>query len=417
MTEITLRTQAWKLDEERPFTFPDGWRVNVYPPRDAPEMDDDAIRRAFEEPIGTERLSRIARGKTSATIIVDDLSRPTPAARIAPYVLAELREGGVPEDGIRFVVGGGAHRPLTEAEIALKVGPEVAERYPVLNHNAYSGQLVGLGNLEDGTPVYVNPAVAEAEVVIALAGIVPHPSAGLGGGGKLILPGVVGIATIAYNHGLYPPRRRGAPERQGEREDMRDNLEKVARYVGLDAIVNCVVNSQRAVAGLFVGDVVAAHRAGCRFAERVYGTPLPQAVVDGADIVVFNAYPLDYDPVQIVKSAWPIGLFANARKVMIDPATDGILYHGLTNQMDYARFVALQRAGAGLDAIPAPAPRSIDGTIMVSAGFPVADFGHRFTDGTLYTTWESAVADLERACPAGEVAVLPCAAIQIPKVV
>ena len=48
MTEITLRTQAWKLDEERPFAFPDGWRVTVYPPRDAPEMDDDAIREVLD---------------------------------------------------------------------------------------------------------------------------------------------------------------------------------------------------------------------------------------------------------------------------------------------------------------------------------------------------------------------------------
>lgn len=416
MTEIVLRTEAWMGDKEKPFTFPDAWQVTVCPPVDAAEMDDAAIRQALADPIGTERLSRTASGAKSAVIIVDDLSRPTPAARIAPFVLAELREAGVPEDGICFVVGGGAHRPLTEAETVKKLGQGIVARYPVHNHDAYSGSLVGLGNMEDGTPVYIHPAVVEAEIRIALGSILPHPGAGMGGGAKLIVPGVAGIATIAYSHHLFPMRSRGHVQRQGEDDDIRFHAERVARTVGLDIIVNCVLNSQRAVAGLFVGDLEAAHRAGCRFAETVYRTDIPQRVVDSADIVLINAYPQDYDPVQVAKSAWPIALFERAYKVMLNPATDGILYHGLSDEMDYARHLMLREQSAA-DPPPPPEIRSTEQMIMVSEHFPPADFYRVHPDGALFASWESAVDALLQVCPTGSVVVLPCAPIQLPRVV
>jgi len=415
MTQAVLRTKAWMGDKERPFTFPDGWQVTVCPPRDAGAMDDAAIRQALADPIGAECLSRMAHGAKSAVIIVDDLSRPTPAARIAPFVLAELREAGVPEDGIRFVVGGGAHRPLTKAEMVKKLGQAVVARYPVHNHDAYSGSLVGLGNMEDGTPVYIHPAVVEAEVKIALGSIVPHPGAGMGGGAKLIVPGVAGIATIAYSHLLFPMRPRGHVARHGEDDDIRHHAEIVARTDGLDIIVNCVLNSQRAVAGLFVGDLEAAHRAGCRFAELVYRTLIPQHTVDSADIVLFNAYPQDYDPVQVAKSKWPIALFEKAYKVMLNPASDGILYHGLSDRMDYARHLMLKDRSA----VDPPTPveiRSTEQMIMVSEHFPPTDFRRVYPDGVLFASWESAVATLQHVCPRGRVVVLPCAPIQLPEV-
>ena len=417
MTHITLRTKAWMGDEARSFVFPDPWEVVVCPPTDGATMDDAAIQRALANPIGTERLSRLARGAKSATIMADDLARPTPAARIAPFVLDELRAAGVPEEGIRFVIGGGSHRPLTEREIAKKLGQGVVDRYQVLNHSAYSGKLIGLGNLKDGTPVYINPAVAEAEVKIALGGILPHPSAGMGGGAKMVVPGVSGIATIAYSHRLFPGRPRGTIEMQGQTEDVRSHAERVARFIGLDIIVNTVINSRREVAGLFVGDVLEAHRAGFRFAQEVYGTPIPEHLAEEADIVVINAYPLDYDPIQIGKSCWPIALFKNAYKVMISPATDGIFYHGLGHGMDYARHLMLRQKAPATEIPQQAAIRDTDQMIALSEHFDPADFYKSHKDGALFTSWEPLVAELQRVCPTAKVVVLPCAPMQIPQVV
>ena len=56
-------------------------------------------------PIGTPRIAELAKGQESAAIIVDDLSRPTPASKIIPFLLRELTAAGVPKSEIRFVVG------------------------------------------------------------------------------------------------------------------------------------------------------------------------------------------------------------------------------------------------------------------------------------------------------------------------
>ena len=98
-------------------------------PNDARALSDAQIERAFAEPIGTPRISELAKGKRSAAIIVDDLSRPTPAARVVPFLLCELTSAGVPKSEIQFVVGVGSHRPITDAEMTKKIRADVAAEY------------------------------------------------------------------------------------------------------------------------------------------------------------------------------------------------------------------------------------------------------------------------------------------------
>ena len=66
-------------------------------PADVPALSDAQIAQAFAEPIGTPRIAEMARGKKSAAIVVDDLSRPTPAATVIPFLLRELTGAGVPK--------------------------------------------------------------------------------------------------------------------------------------------------------------------------------------------------------------------------------------------------------------------------------------------------------------------------------
>ena len=86
----TIHTRAWAGDEALTLTFPDGWTVETFGPEECPQVTADQIQTAFDNPIGTPRIAELAKGKNSAAIIVDDLSRPTPAAELIPYVLKEL---------------------------------------------------------------------------------------------------------------------------------------------------------------------------------------------------------------------------------------------------------------------------------------------------------------------------------------
>ena len=135
----TVLSGAWYGDNELTLNFPTGWEVEMLTLKDAPAMSKNQIEQAFANPIGTPRIAELAKNKKSAAIIVDDLSRPTPAATVIPFLLRELTSAGVPKSEIRFVVGGGSHRPLTDEEIAKKVGADISTEYEVTSHNFMGG--------------------------------------------------------------------------------------------------------------------------------------------------------------------------------------------------------------------------------------------------------------------------------------
>ena len=202
----TIHTRAWAGDEALTLTFPEGWTVETFGPQECPQVTADQIQTAFDNPIGTPRISELARGKNSAAIIVDDLSRPTPAAELIPYVLKELETASIPKNQIRFVVGGGSHRPIDAEEIDKKVGADIARAYQVTNHYFMGGDLRALGSLDSGLPIYIDRVVADADLKLCVGGIYPHANVGFGGGAKLILPGVSGFATMFYFHTFYANR-------------------------------------------------------------------------------------------------------------------------------------------------------------------------------------------------------------------
>ena len=408
-----MYSRAWYGDEDITLTFPESWEVTMVGPKDAPKLSDAGIEAAFGQPIGTPRIAEMARGKGSTAIIVDDLSRPTPAATVIPFLLRELSEAGVPKSEIRFVVGGGSHRPLTDEEAAKKVGADIAAEHEVTSHDFMSGDLRALGSLDSGLPIYINRVVADADFKICLGGIYPHGAVGFGGGAKLIVPGVSGFATMFYFHTFYSGRGHAVIERQGDEPDHRDAAEAVARVLGLDVIVNVVLNSRREVAGLFVGDLVKAHRTGAHFALETYGTKIPDEVREETDVVVLNCYPLDADPIQTGKSFWARQYFDNAYTVAVNPASDEICYHGLFDRLDYARFLK-QRAEKAPMALPAPKIGTPDQTLVWSEHFPVDEFYKKHSNDILFREWDTLINMLAQRAPQNaKVAAFPCASIQV----
>jgi nickel-dependent lactate racemase len=409
----TMFSRAWCGDEELTLTFPEGWEVRTIAPNDAPALSEAGIEAAFGEPIGTPRIAELARGKSSAAIIVDDLSRPTPAATVIPFLLRELHQAGIPKSEIRFVVGGGSHRPLTDEEAGKKVGVSVAAEHEVTSHNFMSGDLRALGSLDSGLPIYINRVVADADFKICVGGIYPHGSVGFGGGAKLIVPGVSGFATMFYFHSFYPGRGHAVIERQDDEPDHRDAAEAVANVLGLDAIVNIVINSRREVARVFVGDFVKAHRAGAHVALETYSTQIPYEIREETDLVVLNCYPLDYDPIQTGKAFWARGYFNDAYTIAVNPATDGICYHGLFDRVDYARFLK-RRAEQQPMELPAPKIGTPDQLLVWSEHFPVDEFYKKHTNDILFREWNTLIGMLAEQLPSNaKVAAFPCAGIQV----
>ena len=409
----TVRSGAWYGDKELTLNFPTDWEVEVLGPKDAPTLSDTQIEQAFADPIGTSRISELAKGKKSATIIVDDLSRPTPAARIIPYILRELTAAGVPKSEIRFVAGVGAHRPLTDEDIVKKVGADIAAAYEVTNHNFMSGDLRAFGNLENGMPVYLNRTVADADFKICLGGIYPHSSVGFSGGAKLIVPGTAGFTTMFYFHTFPPGRGPAVIEGQSDEPDRRDSAELAAGVLGLDMIANVVLNSRREICGLFVGDFIKAHRKGAHFAMDTYGTVIPETTRKETDLVIINCYPLDADAIQLDKALAALSYFENAYTIALYPASDSSCYHGLFDRIDYPRYLRQRAEQTPPEAPPQQIGRR--GQLHVwSEHFFADDFYKEYPASLLFRDLEGLIQLFaEKIQGHAKVAILPVGGIQV----
>ena len=300
--------KAWYGDEQMALHFPQNWEIQVcnMVGHNTPALSDDQLREALQNPLGTEPLRQIAQGRKQAVILFDDLTRPAPTWKILPFVLEELQAAGFADDQIRFVGAFANHAAMCQEDFVKKLGPDVVRRFRIYNHNPYE-HLVDLGKTSRGTPILINREVMNCDLKIGIGGLIPHLGAGFGGGAKMVLPGVAGIASAGYNHlelgGLG--RDRSDPKRfrlgQIEGNILRQDIEEAVQKVGLDMKIDLLINNQREIVGVFAGDFIAQHRAGVKQAKHLYATP----IAGDCDIVVTNAYPIEN---QIAKGIWPANL-------------------------------------------------------------------------------------------------------------
>lgn len=400
--QIELRWRSWYGDEPLALDFPDDFRPTVYPPRGGPDIGEEGIRAAFANPIGSARLAELARGKGSAVVVVDDIARPTPAYRVIPTVLEELHAGGVPDDRIKFLLATACHRVMTRADMAKKLGEAVVRRYEVLNHNPYEF-LVTLGETSNGSPVVVSRHFAEAEVRVGIGQIAPHGGPGFSGGAKVVFPGVAGIDFITANH---KPGRLKTGLLKVDANQIRDDMEEAARLAGLHFIANVVLNPRREIAGLFVGDMIAAHRAGVARGFEVMETPLPPAAVD---IGVFNQYPKDTEfmhlghALHVLNSAARPLVREGGTVIIVSASSDGFGHHSLEGP--YMRHE---------HRVPNPRLAGRNVVVMCPTINPRYLYGSLPPATRLVEDWKGVLAALREFHPAGgEVAVFPCGAIQL----
>lgn len=292
MKPVAVPGPVWYGGDPLELSFPECWEIKEcrMGGHDAPAMSSLEMGGAFENPIGTERISELARGRKEAAIIFDDMTRGTRVYEIVPYILGELRKGGISNSHIRFVMALGVHGARTRIDFALKLGEDTVSKFPVYNHNAFYN-LVDVGKTSRGTPVELNAEVERCDLKIGVGSIVPHPMTGFGGGSKIILPGVVSIDTIYHNHviiGGCGPNRTPHPSLGrgvGIDNAMFRDMEEASVIAGLDVKVDALLNCNSETTGLFVGDPLKGFRVGVDAAKDHYATDPAK----DADVVVVNA--------------------------------------------------------------------------------------------------------------------------------
>ena len=282
--------------------IPQGFACHEVRSRKAVAVDDEtaAVNHALDHPVACEPLIEMARGKKTAAISVCDITRPAPNRITLPPLLARLEAAGIARENIRILIATGLHRAATKEEIDQIVGPEIATKYAVLNHDArdFSAHR-SIGNTRRGTPVYVDERFVSADLHITLGFIEQHLMLGYSGGRKLIFPGLAAQETIKVIHSPKFIREPLATEGSIEGNPLHEELLECARMVRHDFIVDVALTQERKIAGVFAGDPVKAHAAGVEFVQRA----CLEEIDEPADVVITSAagFPLDLTFYQSVK--------------------------------------------------------------------------------------------------------------------
>ena len=256
------------------------------------------IERALKEPIGSKRLSEIAKPEHKVAIVVDDFTRKTPSHMMLPPVLAELNAAGVKDENVTVIFGSGTHRAVKPKEAERILGAEVLNRVKTVSHDCHAQDLVLVGKTKHGTNVRVNRVFAEADVKVLLGDVNLHYYAGYGGGRKSVMPAISCKETISHNHAMLldANARTGVLEGNPVHEDMTEG----ARLAKVDFILNVVTNSKGEIVKAFAGDLEQAFLEATKLVDEMYRVSVDRR----ADIVVVSpgGYPADINLYQAYKA-------------------------------------------------------------------------------------------------------------------
>ncbi|MBE3114087.1 MAG: nickel-dependent lactate racemase, partial [Actinobacteria bacterium] len=271
--------------------IPDENYIGTLSPKDIKEIEDpiNEVRRALANPIGSKKIKELVSSQDKVIILASDISRPCPSYILLPPILGELNEAGIRNDQITIMFGLGVHRKHTEEEKKRLVGEGIYDQVKCIDHDIEN--CVKIGITKRGNKVSVFKEVLKSDFIIATGNLEYHYFAGFSGGAKAVAPGICSRSTITNNHKYFLDS--GAKAGKIEGNPIREEIEEIGEMIGIDFMVNAVLNSHKKVVKVVTGDVTRAHREGAEYINNIFGVKIENL----ADIVIASpgGYPKDID--------------------------------------------------------------------------------------------------------------------------
>jgi nickel-dependent lactate racemase len=314
--------------------LPDDADVTLIESRYVPGVADPiaGLRDALRQPIGTPPLRDLVPSDAKVALVFSDITRPTPNHLILPVILDELSH--VPTENIVLCNALGTHRPNTEDELAQMLGAELVQKYRIEQNNCFDPSTqVYLGTSALGHEQWLNRVYMEADVKILTGFIEPHIFAGFSGGGKAAMPGMAGQKTILGNHDAQMIGNRNSTWGVTSGNPIWEEARTIALQTKPTFLLNVTLNREKAITGVFAGELTQAHDRGIEFVRQT-----AMAAVDKPfDIVITtnSGYPLDMNLYQAVKgmSAAEEVVREGGSIIIAAECSDGLPEHGLYGQL------------------------------------------------------------------------------------
>ncbi len=255
------------------------------------------IKHALENPYGDVAFMDFIHDAKKLLIIVNDATRPTPTAKIIEFLFPILSK----HPNVRFLIATGVHRVPTEEEYRFIFGKHYdALKEKIFVHDARNDkEMIYLGKSSNGTEMYLNRMLIEAENVIPIGSVEPHYFAGYTGGRKSFLPGVASFKTIEMNHKLALSKDAKSLSLKGNpvNEDMVDAMQ-VLRDLKVFSI-QTVLSGAHKLYAVTAGDLHESFDAAIEYAHQVFCVPLQKK---GNIVITVAPYPMDIDLYQSQKA-------------------------------------------------------------------------------------------------------------------
>ena len=253
----------------------------------------------------------------SVAIGINDQSRPLPNHILLPLLLEKLIKMGVKHQDITFFIATGTHTPLKKDEFSLVLNNQILSSYKVVSHDCDDGRnLIYLGKTPKGTPVHVNGSFMNTDIKILVGNIESHHFMGFSGGVKTAAIGLTGRETITANHSMLT----GPNTTMGlySSNPMRLDVEEIGKLIGIDFVLNVVINDNKEIIAAYTGDPEKVMSEGIEFIRKNIQMDLHDTA-GMFDLVIASpgGYPKDINFYQSQKAITHACLFSKPEGVII----------------------------------------------------------------------------------------------------
>ena len=154
-----------------------------------------SIDEALDHPIGSPSLEELAKDAQKIAICVPDVTRGWCQAPAMNNAVRSRIASVNKRAQVTWIAATGQHREVLEQDKEMVFGDALMAGDVWVSHDCDAAVDTGLVT-PTGTPGTLDPAFAEADLVVLVGGITYHDMAGYSGGRKMIMPGISAIVLL-----------------------------------------------------------------------------------------------------------------------------------------------------------------------------------------------------------------------------